>query len=200
MLHRRYSIVKKRCKFEGCANYPKMGCGGYCEDHKEHDPGFKRKEDRKIAKKEEAKVRIDASKKDNKLFDNAGAAAFQDLQNFFYEAQRQIDRKPQCLECNTFIPSSYYRAAVAHLLPKKEDGGFPSVATHPLNWLPLGAGCGCHDKTHRWDKFVQMKIWPIALQRIITMYPSIAKNELKNLPDFLWEEIEKVYGPRPPAE
>lgn len=195
-IHRRYAIPKKRCKHEGCANYPKMGCGGFCEGHKEEDPGFKRKEEKKEAKKDEAKIRHTINKEEAKLFDNAGAMAFQDLQNFFWKAEQQIRKKPQCLECKAFIPDKFTRAAVAHLLPKNKEHGFPSIATHPLNWLPLGAGCGCHNKTHRWDTFQKMKVWPLVKQRIITMYPSIAKEELRNIPDFLWEEIEKVYGVR----
>ncbi len=84
----------------------------------------------------------------------------------------------KCMECGAAIPSDYARHATAHLLPKKL---FKSVATHPLNYLILGAGCGCHEKTHRIDKFIKMKIWPIAKERILTMMPFLPTDELRRI-------------------
>ena len=81
-----------------------------------------------------------------------------------------------CMECGAWIPQDYFRHATAHLLPKKL---FKSVATHDLNYLILGAGCGCHEKTHRVDLFSQMKIWPEAARRIKIMMPLLPFDELK---------------------
>lgn len=83
-----------------------------------------------------------------------------------------------CMECGRFIPLEYSRHATAHLLPKKI---FKSVATHPLNYLILGAGCGCHDKTHRVDKFIKMKIWPEAARRIKELIPLLPVDELRRI-------------------
>lgn len=83
-----------------------------------------------------------------------------------------------CMECNQCFSLAYFRHATAHLLPKKL---FTSVATHPLNYLILGAGCGCHEKTHRIDKFIQMKVWPEAAKRIKIMIPLLPFDELKHL-------------------
>jgi len=83
-----------------------------------------------------------------------------------------------CMECEKWIPEDFMRHATAHLLPKKL---FPSVATHPLNYLILGAGCGCHDKTHTVSKFVKMKIFPEAKKRIIQMMPILPMDELRRI-------------------
>jgi hypothetical protein len=98
----------------------------------------------------------------------------------------------KCWECGESIPKKYARAATAHILPKKKEYGFPSVATHPLNFLILGAGCGCHNKTHRWDKFCTMKVWPLAVERFVSIYPSIAKTERRIIPEVLSQEIELI--------
>lgn len=83
-----------------------------------------------------------------------------------------------CMECKQWIPEPYMRHATAHLLPKKI---FKSVATHPKNYLILGAGCGCHDKTHTISKFVKMKIWPEAKKRILEMMPLLPMDELRRI-------------------
>lgn len=71
-------------------------------------------------------------------------------------------KNPFCWECKSFIPEKFYRHAIAHIFQKSI---FKSVETHPFNFLILGAGCGCHDKSHRIDTFSQMKVFPMAVQR-----------------------------------
>jgi len=94
-----------------------------------------------------------------------------------------------CMECGEWIPLNYARHATAHLLPKNL---FKSVATHPLNYLILGAGCGCHQKTDRVDKFVTMKVWPEAAQRIKEMIPLLPFDELKYLSGQLMTALENT--------
>jgi hypothetical protein len=94
-----------------------------------------------------------------------------------------------CMECGEWIPPDFIRHATAHLLPKKL---FKSVATHELNYLILGAGCGCHEKTHRVDKFVTMKIWPEAARRIEIMMPLLPFDELKYLSSQLLTALENT--------
>lgn len=83
-----------------------------------------------------------------------------------------------CQECGIWIPPDYIHHSTAHLLPKKI---FKSVCMHPLNYLILGASCGCHEKTHRIDKFIQMKIWPEAARRIKEMIPLLPIDELRRI-------------------
>ena len=94
-----------------------------------------------------------------------------------------------CMECGSFISYEYARHATAHLLPKKL---FKSVATHELNYLILGAGCGCHQMTDRVDKFCQMKVWPEAARRIKEMIPLLPFDELKYLSGQLMTALENT--------
>jgi len=94
-----------------------------------------------------------------------------------------------CWECGAVIPESFMRHATAHLLPKKL---FVSVATHPLNYMIYGAGCGCHVKTDRLDKFVKMKTWPEAARRIKEMVPLLPFDELKYLSGQLMTALENT--------
>jgi len=94
-----------------------------------------------------------------------------------------------CMECGAYIPQQYMRHATAHLLPKKN---FLSVATHELNYLILGAGCGCHVRTDRLDLFVKMKVWPEAARRIKIMMPLLPFDELKYISSQLLAELDKV--------
>jgi hypothetical protein len=68
-----------------------------------------------------------------------------------------------CWECNEYIPAPFIRHATAHIFPK---AAFPSVMTHPDNYLILGAGC-CHDKTHTVERFKKMGIWREAVERFL---------------------------------
>jgi len=86
----------------------------------------------------------------------------QNLDLWFDDRIRELSLKPFCMECKANIPVGFYRHAVAHIFPKSV---FNSVSTHRWNYIFLGAGCGCHDKTHRIDTFSKMKIFPLAVVR-----------------------------------
>jgi len=94
-----------------------------------------------------------------------------------------------CQECGGLIPGDYMRHATAHLLPKKL---FKSVSTNDLNYLVLCASNGCHDRTHRIDKFVQMKVWPIAAKRITELIPLLPYDEMKYISKQLYDALENT--------
>ena len=102
------------------------------------------------------------------------------LDKWFDEIEKRhfTENGGSCMECKLWIPPQYARHATAHLLPKKI---FKSVATHPLNYLILGAGCGCHDKTHTISKFIKMKTFPLAKERILQMMPLLPTDELRRI-------------------
>ena len=93
-----------------------------------------------------------------------------EMQLFWLTAEKELELKPFCQECGATIPkkiirgstSGGYRAATAHIFPKSL---FPSVAANINNRLFLGATCGCHNKTVRLDQFVEMKVWPLAVEK-----------------------------------
>ena len=110
----------------------------------------------------------------------------QELELWYDNIAKIIDKNPYCWNCGAFIPKSFYRAATAHVIPKRRVYGFPSVKTHESNYLILGAGCGCHGKYDTcWEYASKMKIWPIAVERFKAIYPFIYKGELKNIPELL---------------
>lgn len=178
--NRRYQ-PKNGCKFEGCEKFKKIGCGGFCEKHKEHDPGFERKEQRAVLKKEIPKIKMLIAGTDDKLVQNTAAMNFQLLQNFFREVALEIDKNPKCWECGGWIKPAFYRSSTAHILPKAI---FPSVAAHPMNYLILCPANGCHDKTHRLDTFSKMRIFSVAVKRFRLFYPDITEKH-KLLNDFI---------------
>lgn len=96
-----------------------------------------------------------------------------ELDRWFAYVATVIKSNPHCWNCGEFIPEQYYRHASAHIFPKAH---FDSVKTHPLNFLVLGAGCGCHSEfDSSIDKASQMKIWGMAVSRFEKFKDSITE-------------------------
>lgn len=153
------------CEFVGC-KYPVFGTDkvtgkGYCRSHQTQRTDFDR---RTIIQK--------AMDKQNNLqskirgLGNAAVAkddwSKRQLELWFDNVAEEIKKNPRCWECNMWIPEQFYRHASAHIFPKRI---FKSIQTHPMNYLILGAGCGCH---HKFDSSVEaaskMKVWKVAVQ------------------------------------
>lgn len=111
----------------------------------------------------------------------------QDLDVDGFDHEESEIELPRCMECGAKISRVYARHATAHLLPKKL---FKSIETNDLNYLILGAGCGCHNKTHTLTTFVGMKIWPIAAKRINQLLPLLPYDELKYVSQQLYDALE----------
>jgi hypothetical protein len=75
-------------------------------------------------------------------------------------------------------------AIIAHILPKNEEYGVPSVALDPLNtWQ----GCGdCHtDYDNKGAKFVQsMAVFPQLKARVAKFYDKIPEKERRRVPEY----------------
>lgn len=95
-----------------------------------------------------------------------------------------------CWECGTWIPEAFMRHATAHLLAKKL---FESVRTHELNYLILCAGNGCHSKSDRLDKFVQMRTWPEAARRMKILIPLLPIDELRHISSQLLTALDNTF-------
>lgn len=192
-------IQRKKCKCHpGCSLWPTAGYGGYHKDH-HPDPTLKQRKFDEVVVRQKlrtaatnagAKLRRQGIGNNNKLVDNEAAKKFEALQLWFEEIKRK--ELPICWETGDKIPISYMRAATAHILPKKDGiGGFPSVATHPLNYLILSPLNGKHQKYDlSWESAQEMKVWPQAVERFKQIYPFIALKERKYLPDCLLQWIE----------
>lgn len=186
------------CSIEGCKqpnfSKDKVTGKGYCKSHQHLKSTFDSRSitQRAIDKHNNVntKVRSLIDTEENKLVKNKAAEDFAKLQKFFAEAAKVISLKPYCMECGKVISQPFYRAATAHILPKRKEYGFPSIACHPDNFLILGASCGCHSRYDRsWEDAAKMKVFPLAIEKFKILYPLIAKSERKNISEVLLQEI-----------
>jgi hypothetical protein len=94
---------------------------------------------------------------------------------FWKNAEKVISKNPYCWECNEYISPPDYRNSTAHIFPKSDNSGFPSVASNQFNFVVAGVRCGCHNKTHRLDTFSQMSIFKTAVNRFIKFHNQITE-------------------------
>lgn len=99
----------------------------------------------------------------------------EDLERWFTAIAKVEGGDCQCWECGGIIPDAVLRHGTAHIFPKSL---FPSVATHPYNYIMLGASC-CHNRSHRVDTFSKMNIWREAVERFLEFDPLILPGEKK---------------------
>lgn len=198
------SIIPKKCRC-GCNKWPTTGFQGYNADCRPDLKEEKIKQQKERAKKKNAAIkdgralRVLAVTEPEVKGDKVKMAQM-DL--YWKSAANELRQNPYCQECGAWIPEKIkqigkkftlngYRCATAHVLPKKEEYGFPSIAHVLDNRIFLGAGCGCHAKYDRsWEDAATMKIWPIALEKIKKLIPLIDPKERKNIPDIILQELE----------
>ena len=83
----------------------------------------------------------------------------------------------------------YYKFSLAHILSKSL---FPSVATHPLNYLELchfGNSCHANMDNNMLD-LIDMNCFDLVIERFAKMYPFIAPEERRRIPKILMEYVE----------
>lgn len=137
------------------------------------------KEPKPIAKVSEKKK---AEQKDSKALDN-----------WFVDRSKEMTGK--CVECGgktTKGDKKYWKYSICHILPKRL---FKSVETHPLNFIEL-----CHFGNSHHANFDNLgfeyakekmpKAWAVIVTRFRAMYPAIAPEERKFIPDILLQELE----------
>ena len=173
------TIKRKPCKC-GCGKLPKLGYKGYAglgcipQEIKDADP--EKFKIRSISHRKYVKIN-DISRKvhmyQKNILDEETLKKRVDLERWFISISKEISKKPYCWECGAFISNRFYRHATAHIFPKTI---FKSVSTNPMNYLILGAGCGCHEKTHRLDNFSKMKIFSEAVRRFMIFQKEIQEN------------------------
>jgi len=185
------SITRKKCKCGQCNRYPTIGYAGYSYNCAPQEIKEKVGSKQKVAQKNKNK-RMALSRK---LHEAQNEVRKKTLNEWFNDiAETYLVETPYglgtyCMECNAFIAAQFIRHATAHLLAKKL---FHSVETHELNYLILGAGCGCHYKTDRLDKIVTLKVWPEIARRIKIMMPLLPFEELQFISSQLLAELDKI--------
>lgn len=143
------------------------------------------KQRKQIAKKSAKKLKQEAEEK--QITYRGGG---EELDRWF-EARRS-EMKGVCLHCGeptTKNQDSWYRASIAHILPKRL---FRSISTHPLNWVEL---CfwknNCHGNyDHHTLDITEMNCYDLIIERFIAMYPDIAPKERRFIPDALMQYVK----------
>lgn len=111
----------------------------------------------------------------------------------FYSSQ--IAQAPaKCEECGgslAAVKAINAAAIVAHIIPKRKNGGCPSVSTHKNNRF-----YGCEKCHHNFDNkgaaFVQnMSIFEVLKQRVQTFYHLIPESEAMNVPQHFRPDVKK---------
>jgi len=136
-----------------------------------------------IAKKSAKKLKQEAEEKIGKKDASA------EKERWFQDRRKEMTG--YCSNCQkpSFKKSDeYFRFSIAHILAKRKSM-FPSVATHPENWLEL---CGdCHTNLDNCIiDLIDLACWDEVVTRFISIYPSIAKEERKRIPDVLLQYIK----------
>lgn len=155
-------IIKKKKQLNcGCYDYP-----------------FSRNRCKTHATIEDTQQRIKkAMSNQNQQHINA-ATYGEELEEWYKARAFDISHHPYCMETGEFIPKKYYRHATAHILPKSI---FPSVATHPNNFLILSASSGAHSKFDNGGAS-EMKVFEEAKRRFNTFKHLVKeKHKLLNI-------------------
>jgi hypothetical protein len=106
--------------------------------------------------------------------------------------ERRNDMDGKCHHCggkSCKKDDKYFKFSIAHILPKAY---FPSVATHPLNFIEL---CfwetNCHaNMDNKVLDLTEMNCWDEIVEKFVAMYPFIDKKERRRIPQVLMNYIE----------
>ena len=143
------------------------------------------KQRKPIPKKSSKKIKQEAEEK--KLHKTTGGGG---LDRWFQARRKEMSGR--CLHCGektTNHQDDWYKASIAHILPKRF---FKSVATHPLNWIEL---CFWNNNCHaQFDDFkldiTELNCYDLVIERFIAMYPSIAPKERRYIPNALLQYVK----------
>lgn len=72
----------------------------------------------------------------------------------------------------------YYRHSICHIFPKN-DNAFPSVKTHPLNFVELAFWGGCHTTFDQMgpERWVNLACWDDIKMKVLAMEPYLTDQE-----------------------
>lgn len=112
-----------------------------------------------------------------------------ELDRWFKERQKEMTGRCQNCSGKTEAYTKHFKCSIGHILPKAY---FPSVATHPSNWLELCFyGKSCHtNMDNKMLDLTEMSCWDEIVTKFCVMYPSIDKKEQRRIPEVLLQYIE----------
>ena len=135
-----------------------------------------------IAKKSAKRLKQEAEEKKGKKDPSA------EKERWFQDRRQQMSGF--CKNCGkpSYKKSNeYFRHSIAHILAKRKSM-FPSVATHPENWIELCADCHQNLDNCMID-LTDLACWDEVVVKFQKIYPSITKEEKKRIPDILLQYI-----------
>lgn len=135
-----------------------------------------------IPKKSAKKLKQEAEEKKGKKDPSA------EKERWFQDRRKEMSGFCRNCQKPSFKKSDeYFRFSIAHLLAKRKNM-FPSVATHRENWLEL---CGdCHTNLDNCIiNLTDLACWDEVVVKFQKIYPSIASEERKRIPDILLQYI-----------
>lgn len=103
-------------------------------------------------------------------------------------ANQALTFPEKCEETGQRLPKSpawMKRACIAHILKKRSDYGFPSVATHPANKIFLHPDVHSNMDNLGEAYILKMKSLPIMKERVKILLPFLTPEELNRVPEYL---------------
>lgn len=142
----------------------------------------KEKKRYKIPAKSAKKIKQEAEEKKGNKDPSA------EKERWFQERRKEMSGFCKNCQRPSFKKSDeYFRFSIAHLFAKRKNM-FPSVATHPENWLEL---CGdCHTNLDNCIiDLIDLACWDEVVVKFQKIYPSIASEEKKRISGVLLQYI-----------
>jgi hypothetical protein len=150
----------------------------------------KEKKQYTIPKKSAKKIAQEKEQTEQVQIGNEMVKGNAELQRWFEGRRKEM--KGVCANCggkSCKDSDKYFKFSIAHLLPKAY---FKSVATHPDNWIELCYfGKSCHTNLDNLSlDITDLSCFDSVIEKVVKIYPSIAKEERRRIPKVLLEYIE----------
>lgn len=106
----------------------------------------------------------------------------------FFDTIMQNKVMGKCQECGKRLPTGpkwLVKACLAHILPKRDTFGFPSVATNADNIIFLCPDCHTNMDNLGAEYAMKMKCLPLMKERVKLLIPLMTEQEVNRIPAHL---------------
>lgn len=177
--HNEKEMIKRKegvCNVEGCKRpvYSRKMCQShYWEDNK-------RKNDEKKKSNGKSAEKLKSAKELNIFF-----------------ASQLIEVPDDCENCGISLKwlktSKLRKTIIAHILPKRPVGGFPSVATHPKNKLFLCGDCHTNFDNKGAEFATTMNCFDLMCERFMEFENELSESDKQRLPFYFKDLLNIKY-------
>jgi|GEM_PF-2627022 len=188
------TITKKKCKCGDpyCDKWPTLGYKGYFINHVPEELKQELKKG-KVDKSNRAKLNTISRNLKGVQEQVSGQNKALALAVWFRERRTEMTGYCVCgcgqKSCKD--DNRYFKHSIAHVLGKAK---FPSVDTHSQNFIELAFWGGCHgtldDMGYAHCKETKPILWAIIVRKFKILFPCIAEEEIKFIPDVLLETLQ----------